>query len=327
MTLFEPFVWELEEDIRRTIAHLKDLVHKFPNEMRARRAKAEVFRGIEDLQENVTDLIEQSKRGSESCRIATWDLNNLSKQNMKYEKRIGSISDTILYYQFDLITFQGVDDVDALTDLMKSLNRGRGQPWKTKWCDVHSSEQDGYTEKMGFIWNNSHVPIQGPIRFTHYHDFDEIKRRPVSLEFFLGECKMELINFHLRSINSKATKLKNQQEINAIHEILKLSRETTKGEYYIILLGNFNCCPGRPAFTRHQCVFDKEVTSTMKNKYCDNILVEKEVARYIKRRHVAEIRTQAGIEADEVSDHFPIWVDLEYPEHQILDIKMKSTTL
>ena len=312
MSAFEPSLWELENEIRKTIIHVKDLVGRFPTEMSGCVGKEEVFQCIEDLQESIAEMTRQSERKECSCRIATWDLKQLSTECAKYEKRIGSMSDTILYYQFDIIAVQEIVEVRALTDIMKLLNRGRHGLWKTKWSDVYPIEHKGVPEKAGFLWNASRVPIEGPIRFTHYHNFGEMKCRPVSLEFFINDWKFELINFHLRAINSEAMKERNECELNTIHEVIQLSRETTKAEYDIILLGNFNCYPGRPRHSKHHCLFRREPTDTAGNQPYDNILVEQEVKSCIKLRQVAEIKVQNGIQAHDVSDHLPIWVDLDY---------------
>jgi len=323
---FEPALWELDREIRNTISHLKDLVNQFPTEMRSKSAKEKVSSTIEDLQQNMVELVEQSRRSEDTIRIATWDLKQLTRKCVKYEKRIASISETILHYQCDLVTFQGIADVDSLTDLMKSLNMGRNCLWKTKWCDVFmSAHQRGVTEKAGFIWNSSRAPIEGPIRFTHYHDFDEIKRRPVSLEFYVKNWKLELINFHLRSIDSKVAEEKNKRELNTIHEILHLSRQTTKSEYCPILLGNFNCFPERPSYTRHYSLFREEITDPVRGKLLDNILVEPEVKKFVRRRQVGDIKVQPGITAVEVSDRRPLWIDLECCHYQ--PQADKSTTI
>ena len=323
---FEPSLWELDSEIRKVVSHLKDLINQFPTEMRSQSAKDKVFHNIEQLQQSIVELTEQSRRNEDTCRIATWDLKQLTRQCAKYEKRIASISETILHYQFDVITFQGIADVDALTDLMKSMNMGRKCLWKTKWCDVfESTSQRGVSEKAGFMWNSLRTPIEGPIRFTHYHDFDEIKRRPVSLEFYVKHWKLELINFHLRSIESKLAEEKNKRELNTIHEILHLSRQTTKGEYCPILLGNFNCIPERPIYTRHYTLFSQEITDIARGRLLDNILVEPEVKKYVRRRQVVDIKVQPGIAALEVSDRRPMWIDLECYHHQ--PQADKSTTI
>ncbi len=246
--------------------------------------------------------IELHKSKPEYTRIGSWNLENLSNT---HDDRIKSICKTILYHQFNIIALQEVCAVRVLDTIKKILNERSQEGWDYLNAERTGKEVPAIFFKTILRRNGAVLPLENN---TH-------RRQPFSCRLNLTERKqLVIISVHLayrpRDLNEK--------EVNDLKDVLQPHLE----DRYVILLGDFNtgCREIKTAFK----LFDGETkrkysvepvisdaTNVAGTHTYDNVILSTAASNRLKRSLVGCIVPEGDMTPRQVSNHLPIYVDLD----------------
>ena len=122
-----------------------------------------------------------------------------------------------------------------------------------------------------------------------------------------------LINTHITCVDTK----QRQNELGLLPNLLSLHDSISHDSMsHVILLGDFNTGPveldDAMELTSHKCILPEGTkTNTSGTKSYDNILVSSTDREHIKYWSVGSIITCKGLAAREISDHLPIFVNMD----------------
>ena len=135
------------------------------------------------------------------------------------------------------------------------------------------------------------------------------KRNPFSCTLKIPtRKKIVLISTHLAFTDTR----QRQKELEKLPNLLSLHDSMS----HVILLGDFNTGPDKLddaiKSTSHECVLPEgTTTNTAGTKSFDNILVSSTDREHIKYWSIGSIITCKGLTAKDVSNHLPIFVDMD----------------
>ena len=265
---------------------------------------------LQTLKQRAETLIKKYYAGPQFYRIASWNVENLSDNTTRslllYEQRVQSVCKTILYYQFDIVALQEVCTETTAKLLVRMLNENSDLIWNVMLNKTHREVStilhNGYVEAR----EDTELPkiiarLEYPYQKNPFSCILEISTRK----------KIVLISTHLTYTDRK----KRQNELGQLPDLLSLHNSMS----HVILLGDFNTGPVKlnkaMTSTSHKCLFSKGTkTNTIGTKSYDNILVSSEDEELIKYKRVGSIITCKGLTARDVSNHLPIFVDMDIEE-------------
>ena len=258
--------------------------------------------------------IEQHRTVPQFHRIASWNLKKLSDNTktslLLYVQRVQSICKTILYYQFDIVALQEVCTETTAKLLVRMLNENSDLNWDKKLIQTNREFPTIlYNEYITDAWKNTEW--QKMIALLKY------QKAPFSCTFEIHtgstSKKIVLISTHITCADEdkKTTELKELQHLLLLHDLMYHDSMC-----HVILLGDFNTGPDKLddaiKSTSHKCVLPEGIkTNTADTKSYDNIVVSSKDKNLIKDWSVGSIITCKGLRALDVSDHLPIFVDMD----------------
>ena len=305
---------------------------------------------LQKLKQETEKLIEQHQTISQYYRIASWNLHNLSdtKSPPLYIQRLQSVCKTILYYQFDIVALQEVCTETTVNTLVQMLNENSDLEWdglrnktKKEYLTVLYNKYitDGWknTEQQrkiaGMDYNRK--PFSCTLQISR-DQFDGVQSSSINKEIVL-------INTHMPYTDKKQrqNELKKLPDLLSLHDSIShdsmshdsmshdsmsldsmshdsMSHDSMSHDSmsHVILLGDFNTVPKKldnaMKSTSHKCILPEGTrTNTAGTRSFDNILVSSTDREHIKYPSVGSIITCKGITAKDVSDHLPIFVDMD----------------
>ena len=141
-------------------------------------------------------------------------------------------------------------------------------------------------------------------------------RAPVCGKFCIQQWNFTLINFHLRAKKPPKDKPTNDDEVEAIHEVLEEFKDSPDED--IILLGDFNAdidCEHNEKLKKYKNIFLHEKTNYNRDECYDAIMVLKEKHintvsdRYINAVSDRAVAVTYTSTAQLVSNHCPIYAE------------------
>ncbi len=241
-------------------------------------------------------------------QLVSWNIRDFGKTKSREE--LNQIADIvkhtdILAIQEVVAGFGGAQAVAKLTDI---LNR-KGSKWDyVISTPTHSSKF--VTERYAFIWKTKHIKIKNRGRLIAEIDAT-VDREPFLLDFYLGQKKFSILNFHSRPYNKNP-----QDEVKAISNYVLNSIRSP-----LVIAGDFNMNEKDNAFKvlRKEgyapSIFNKKTTlktSCKNNIYVnhaiDNIYYSKEFSK-INSGIIDFVKFCDNLEmARKLSDHLPVYL-------------------
>lgn len=246
-------------------------------------------------------------------RVCSWNIENLGKS--KSEKEISYIANTLKSY--DVVALQevvaGKGGVQAVAKIADELNR-KG----AKWDYVISNPTTGSaykTERYAFLWKTAKVKKIGKAWLEKKYK-QEIDREPYFCTFKYKEKAITIVNFHaITKSKQPETEIKYFKFLPDEYPSLNL-----------LFVGDFNCPQSHTVFNPlkkmgYTSVFVNQKTTlkrACKENVClasefDNIFYKPSLITILKKEIIhfyKDFETLAL--AGEISDHIPIFVELQW---------------
>ena len=244
----------------------------------------------------------------DTINLVSWNIRDFgkTKNSDELEEIAEIVRDTdILAIQEVVAGFGGAQAVAKLTDI---LNR-KGSKWDYVVSNPTNSSKY-VTERYAFIWKTKHIKIK-----NRGWLLDELKipidREPFLLNFYLGQQKFTIINFHSRPHDKNP-----ESEIHALSNFAVDSLTTP-----LIIAGDFNVDEKEPVFDLLKSKgYNPTITNqrTTLKKTCkrgkylnypiDNIFFSKNVKK-IDGGVIDFVRLCDRLEqARNLSDHLPVFL-------------------
>ena len=246
-------------------------------------------------------------------KLVSWNIQNLGKS--KNAEEIAFMANTLI--DFDVIAIQevvsGYGGPQAVAKLADELNR-KGAKWN--YTIGNPTESSPYvTERYAFIWKTSEVKLLKKA-WLDQNFVPEIEREPFMADFSYKNKIFTLVSFH-----AIPKKKQPEREIKYFKFFPELYPNKN-----LIFLGDFNTPQSNNVFNplkkmNYQPAFVNQKTSLRTkciNNDClaseyDNIFYHSQKTIGLKRgilHFYRKFSTQK--EAKKISDHVPIWVELEF---------------
>ncbi|WP_338376381.1 endonuclease/exonuclease/phosphatase family protein [uncultured Flavobacterium sp.] len=245
-------------------------------------------------------------------KIISWNVENLGKS--KSDSTITYIAKTLKNY--DVVALQeivaGYGGTQAVAKLAEELSR-KG----SKWDYVVSEPTTGSsykTERYAFLWKTSSVKKTGEAWLEKKYNL-EIDREPYYCTFSYNDKSVTLVNFHaITKSKQPETEIKYFKFLPLEYPLLNL-----------MFIGDFNCPQSHTVFNPlkkmgYASVFKNQKT-TLKKECKKNVCLASEFDNIwyntfkIKVKNCDVIHFYKDFKdlksAEEISDHIPIWVEIE----------------
>jgi deoxyribonuclease-1-like protein len=245
-------------------------------------------------------------------KVISWNVENLGKS--KSDSTITYIANTLKDY--DVVALQevvaGYGGTQAVAKLAEELNR-KG----SKWDYVVSQPTSGSSykkERYAFLWKTKSVKKVGEAWLEKKYSL-EIDREPYYCTFSYNEKSVTLVNFHaITKSKQPETEIKYFKFLPLEYPLLNL-----------LFIGDFNCPQSHTVFNPlkkmgYVSVFENQKTTLKKEckkKEClasefDNIWYNTNKIKISKKEAIHFYEDFESLKkAREVSDHIPIWVEIE----------------
>jgi endonuclease/exonuclease/phosphatase family metal-dependent hydrolase len=246
-----------------------------------------------------------------TIKIATFNIQVFGDKKVANQEVLEIL--TILACEFDVIAIQEIRDKEgtSIIDYVNNIN----SVCESDGYDYVTSERLGRTvskEQYGFIYNTERAVL---VSTKQYPDtYDVFEREPFFVQFETGEYAFTLGNFHIKPDDVKG-------EMDAISDVYEYM-----GDYYdkaaMVFLGDFNAdCnyfdeDEETFLDRFYWVVDDNTDTTVGATECayDRIILTEGIKNrfngmwgVFRFDEVLEL----DIDKTEVSDHYPVWFELE----------------
>ncbi len=256
---------------------------------------------LKDVEKKALKLVEEHQSKPKYLRIGSWNLENLST---KHDDRIKSVCKSILYHQVNIIALQEACTEDVLARLQKLLTERSHKQWD---CTAHNVSK---TEFLAIFYDKDYSLVDLILRPEGSGVW---KRPPVFFTFKTPELVM--INIHLAYPREK-----NETEVQQLQTIL----QSRLDKRYVILLGDFNTSHQKvkdalqsfsTEINQHYCIepviSDETPTNVAGTHTYDNVILSTAAKHKLKHSFVGCIVPEGDMTIRKVSNHLPIFVDLD----------------
>ena len=246
--------------------------------------------------------------------FVSWNIRDFGKT--KNSKEIEQIAEIVR--EADIVAIQevvaGYGGAQAVARLTDILNR-KGSKWDYVISNPTNSSKY-VTERYAFIWKTTNIKIKN--RGTLIAALDsEVEREPFTINFYLDQKVLNVINFHSRPHNKNP-----ETEISAIsHHII----DDIKGP--VLFAGDFNVMQQDPVFDAlkskgfNPALVDRKTTLKRTctglnylNYAIDNIFYSKEI-NFLESGVLDIVLTCDQLDqARKLSDHLPVYLKFRFDE-------------
>lgn len=255
-----------------------------------------------------------------SLRVASFNIQDFGGKKASKSYVMHTLADIVR--QFDIVAIQEISTQDEylIPNFVKLINQsGR------KYDHVIGRRLGNTTQKeqYAYLFDAQRVEIDHQSVYTLSDPDNLLHREPLVATFRAREVDPDLaFTFTLVTIHTDPSRGVVEQELDALAEVYRVVRRSSRGEDDIILLGDFN------ADDRHlgrlgQLPGIKPLiagvwTNTRQNKQYDNIIIHQpSTTEYAGRSGVFDVIRRYNLTQDqalEVSDHFPVWAEFSVYE-------------
>ena len=243
--------------------------------------------------------------------VISWNIQDFGKT--KSDEELEQIADVIR--EADIVAIQevvaGYGGAQAVAKLSGILNR-KGAQWDYVISNPTNSPKY-ITERYAFVWKTKHIKIKNRGKLIKELE-NVIDREPFFLDFYSGNKKWTLVNFHSRPYNKNP-----EAEIKALTSYITNADPTP-----LILTGDFNVDEAKPVFNVFKA---KGFTAAVSNQ---RTTLKKSCDGFEYRNHPIDnifysshfTKTESGVldfvrvcdnleKARKLSDHLPVYLRFE----------------
>lgn len=281
-----------------------------------------VYVEVEPEQEEDTEARSESRSREDVARIATFNIKVFGETKMGKSDVVSELVNITLRY--DMVVVQEIKDLDQTVpyDFLNAINAASNETYEMVLSERSGQQEDdqGGQEQYAFYYRTSRFAFQSA--WLHNDsELDEFQREPFIANFdLLSKNGTILEDFTLITIHTKPANAVN--ETASLHNVVQTFRENST-ETDIVLLGDFNAdCSYASTYELNQLdirspeylwvVPDSADTTFSENTHCayDRIVLTSD----IEDRFFGRWGVDRNMSDSDVSDHFPVWFDLDIAE-------------
>lgn len=240
--------------------------------------------------------------------LVSWNIKDFGQT--KSNEELDEIAEILR--EVDIIAIQevvaGYGGAQAVAKLTDILNR-KGNKWDYVISNPTNSSKY-VTERYAFVWKTKHIKIKNRGRLVKELD-SLIDREPFLLDFYMGQKKFTILNFHSRPFDKDP-----ESEIKALTEYVKNSSNSS-----MLIAGDFNVDQNKTVFSDLKksgfkaAVSGKKTTikrTCEQNEYLnyaiDNIFYAQNISKQ-EAKVIDFVRVCDNLEkARKLSDHLPVYL-------------------
>lgn len=248
-----------------------------------------------------------------ALRIASFNIQDFGNTKAGKQYVMYTLADIIR--QFDVVAVQEISTQNEylIPNFVKLINESGRRYDHVIGRRLGNTPQK---EQYAYFFDTQRVIVDHQSVYTIGDPDNLLHREPLVATFRAREVNPdEAFTFTLVTIHTDPSPGIVEQELDALAEVYRVVRRSSRGEDDIILLGDFN------ADDRHlgrlgqlpgiHPLIAGVWTNTRQNKQYDNILIHQaSTTEYAGRSGVFDIMRRYNLsqeQALEVSDHFPVW--------------------
>jgi len=255
-----------------------------------------------------------------SLRIASFNIQDFGGKKASKSYVMHTLADIVRL--FDVVAVQEISTQDEylIPNFIKLINQsGR------RYDHVIGRRLGNTTQKeqYAYLFDAQRVEVDHQSVYTLGDPDNLLHREPLVATFRAREVEPDLaFTFTLVTIHTDPSPGVVEQELDALAEVYRVVRRSSRGEDDIILLGDFN------ADDRHlgrlgqlpgiSPLIAGVWTNTRQNREYDNIIIHQpSTTEYAGRSGVFDVIRRYNLtqqQALEVSDHFPVWAEFSVYE-------------
>lgn len=253
-----------------------------------------------------------------TLRLAAFNIQTFGETKSSKSHILEYLADIVR--KFDLVAIQEIRSKDEylIPNFVQLVNRGGRQ------FDHVIGPRLGYTtskEQYAYLFDTTRVEVDHQSVYTIGDPDGLLHREPLVATFRArGVHPDEAFTFTLVNVHTDPDEV--EEEIDALAEVYRVVRRSSRGEDDIILLGDFNASDrklGRLGQLPGIYPLIAGVsTNTRQNKQLDNIIVHHpSTSEYTGRSGVFDVMRNYNLsesQALEISDHFPVWAEFSVYE-------------
>ena len=283
-----------------------------------------VYVEVDSEEEEDTEARSESRTRDDVARIATFNIKVFGETKMGKPDVVSELVNITLRY--DMIVVQEIKDLDQTVpyDFLDAINAESNATYGLVLSERSGKQEDDQSsqEQYAFYYRTSR--FSSDTSWLHNDsERDEFQREPFIANFnLLSKNGTILEEITLITVHTKPAEAVN--ETAAMHNVVETYR-TNSSESNIIILGDLNAdCSYASSYELNQLeirspeylwiVPDSADTTFSENTHCayDRIVLTSDVdGRFFGRWGVD--RNMSG---SDVSDHFPVWFDLDISEDE-----------
>ena len=281
-----------------------------------------VYVEVDSDEEEDAEARSESRNREDVARIATFNIKIFGETKMGKADVVSELVNISLRY--DMVVVQEIKDLDQTVpyDFLDAINAESNDTYGLVLSQRSGQQDDdqGGQEQYAFYYKTSRFIAQSS--WLHNDsELDELQREPfISTFTLLSNNGSEIEDITLITVHTKPAQAVN--ETASLHNVVETYR-TNSSESDIILLGDFNAdCSYASTYDLNQLeirspeylwvVPDSADTTYSENTHCayDRIVLTSDVdARFFGKWGV-----DRNMSSSDVSDHFPVWFDLDIRE-------------
>ena len=283
-----------------------------------------VYVEVDSEEEDDTEARSESRTRDDVARIATFNIKVFGETKMGKPDVVSELVNITLRY--DMVVVQEIKDLDQTVpyDFLDAINAESNATYGLVLSERSGKQEDDQSsqEQYAFYYRTSR--FSSDTSWLHNDsERDEFQREPFIANFnLLSKNGTILEEITLITVHTKPAEAVN--ETAAMHNVVETYR-TNSSESNIIILGDLNVdCSYASSYELNQLeirspeylwiVPDSADTTFSENTHCayDRIVLTGDVdGRFFGRWGVD--RNMSG---SDVSDHFPVWFDLDISEDE-----------
>tara|TARA_Y100000766_G_scaffold245633_1_gene225637 strand:- start:3141 stop:4112 length:972 start_codon:yes stop_codon:yes gene_type:complete len=281
-----------------------------------------VYVEVESEENEDADARAESRERQDVVRIATFNIKIFGETKMGKADVVSELVNITLRY--DMVVVQEIKDLDQTVpyDFLDAINAQSNVTYAIALSERSGQQQDdqGSQEQYAFYYRTSRFNLESS--WLHNDsELDEFQREPFISTFqMLSTNGTVLQDITLITLHTKPANAVN--ETASLHNVVETYKENTTVSD-IVVLGDFNAdCSYASTYELNQLdirdpdylwvVPDSADTTFSENTHCayDRIVLTSDVdGRFFGRWGVDRSMTSS-----DVSDHFPVWFDLDIRE-------------
>tara|TARA_B100001741_G_C16555265_1_gene602376 strand:- start:16919 stop:17890 length:972 start_codon:yes stop_codon:yes gene_type:complete len=281
-----------------------------------------VYVEVESDEEDDVDARSESLSREDVARIATFNIKIFGETKMGKADVISELVEITLRY--DMVVIQEIKDLDQTVpyDFLDAINAESNETYGLVLSERSGQQEDDQSgqEQYAFYYRTSRFVAESS--WLHNDsELDEFQREPFISTFkMLSKNGTIIEDITLITVHTKPAQAVN--ETASLHNVVE-TYKTNSSDSDIIVLGDFNAdCSYASSYDLNQLeirnpeyiwvVPDSADTTYSENTHCayDRIVLTSDVdGRFFERWGVD--RNMSG---SDVSDHFPVWFDLDIRE-------------